>query len=150
MRDRIRLWFSTPQSLFAVASRWTFSDGQQFLVCLTTDSVCNDDFPDLLVSRIRGRPAFACSDQLVSETWLQVVWRSLAHGRDVCQQRPRSLPPSISRYGCLKGVSVVMLNSFGFDPLGTSPFAPHRSSGLLCDSSLHSLSRCGGTKSILS
>ena len=38
-----------------------------------------------------------------------------------------------------RGVSVVMLNSFGFNPLGAPPFGPHRSSGLLCPSSLHSL-----------
>ena len=41
-----------------------------------------------------------------------------------------------------RGVSVVMLNSFGFIPLGKSSFASHRSSGLLCASSLHS---CGDT-----
>ena len=39
-----------------------------------------------------------------------------------------------------RGVSDVMLNSFGFISLGTSPFASHRSSGLLCASSLHSCS----------
>ena len=41
-----------------------------------------------------------------------------------------------------RGVSDVMLSSFGFISLGTSPFASHRSSGLLCVSSLHS---CGDT-----
>ena len=46
-----------------------------------------------------------------------------------------------------RGVSDVMLNSFGFISLGTSPFASHRSSGLLCASSLHSCSDtpCGDT-----
>ena len=46
-----------------------------------------------------------------------------------------------------RGVSDVMLNSFGFISLGTSPFTSHRSSGLLCASSLHSCSDtpCGDT-----
>ena len=44
-----------------------------------------------------------------------------------------------------RGVSDVMLSSFGFISLGTSPFASHRSSGLLCVSSLHS---CGDTHAL--
>ena len=46
-------------------------------------------------------------------------------------------------------VSVVMLNSFGFNPLGASAFGPPRSSGLLYPSSLHSLSSCVGKRALV-